>query len=283
MATMTRSGTRQRRLGTLVCTAVAVVTCLTLCFPIYWMVVVSFRERTYQSQLDLLPESLDPASYVALLTEFPFVTWLLNTVYVAVGAALVSLIFGVPAAYSLARFKVRGNTAVNLFVLTSQMLPVSLLIVPYYIIWSQIGLLDSVHGLLISNVAICLPVAVWMLKGFFESLPADTEEAARVDGANRLQALWRITVPMTLPGILAAGAFCFIFAWTEYIFATTLVADPAHMILSGGLAREMFEESSIRWGLLMAGSLLATIPAMLVIGPIQRYIVSGLTGGSVKG
>lgn len=275
--------TRSRRWGTRLRTTLAILACLTLCFPIYWMFVISFRERVYQPELDLLPESLDFASYVALVTEFPFTGWLLNTVYVAVGATVVSLLLAVPAAYSLARFSMRGHTAVNIFVLTSQMLPVSLLIVPYYIIWSQLGLLDSVHGLLIANVAICLPVAVWMLKGFFESIPPDAEDAARVDGANRFQALWRITVPMALPGILAAGAFCFIFSWTEYIFATTLVAEPSNMILSGGLAREMFEESSIRWGLLMAGSLLATLPAMLVVGPIQKYIVSGLTGGAVKG
>lgn len=273
----------RRRRGVLGATAAAVLVLAGICFPIYWMGVVSLREDVYLYPVRLLPSGLSLSAYGALLSDFPFLRWIANTAFVAIGSTVVVMVLAVPCAYGLSRFRMRGKIGFDLFILSSQMLPVSLLIIPFYVTWKQLGLLDSLTGLLLANMALILPIAIWMLRGFFDAVPVEVEEAARVDGCNRLQAIWHVTLPTALPGVVAAAAFCFVEAWTEYLFAITLVTSSEDMVVSGGLAKEMFEEARIRWNVLMAGSVLATIPVAALIVPLQRQIVRGLTAGAVKG
>jgi len=280
MTTVTRDA--RRRWSTTVYTTLAVVACAAVVFPVYWMLSISLRDTVYLYPVRILPSDWGFDSYRTLFTEFPFTRWLGNTLYVAVGSTVVNMLLAIPAAYGLSRFKMRGRGVFDLTILASQMLPVSLLIVPFYVIWQRIGLLESLNGLMLANMAIALPIAIWMLRGFFDSVPIEVEEAARVDGCNRVQAIIRVTLRMALPGVLATGAFCFVEAWTEYLFAVTLITSSDSSIVSGGLAREMFEQSQIRWNVLMAGSMIATLPMFLLLVPLQRQLVRGITAGAVK-
>ena len=280
---MTSKGPSLRRVPTAVAAVLIVVIIIVVIFPIYWMVSSSLSNRsqfTYPPQFLPLPPSLD--SYVDALTRFPLARWFANTLIVALGTTALALIVSIPAGLSLSRFRTPLNKGFGGFVLVTQMIPATLLVVPMYIIFARIGLLNQLPGLILANTAFAVPLATWMLRGFFDSIPVELEEAARVDGCTHVGAFARITVPLSAPGVAAVAVFCFLIAWGEFFFARTLVSSDTQWVLSLGL-NSFQGQYTTAWSSMLAAAVLFTLPPVLFFVLVQRHLASGLTSGAVKG
>lgn len=252
-------------------------------FPVYWMVASSVSTASqFSYPPHLFPHPISLRSYVDALTHWPLGLWFANTFVVSVGTTLLSLVISVMAGLSLSRFRTRVSRGFGAFVLVTQMVPATLLVVPMYIIFGRLGLLDHLWGLVLADSAFSTPLAIWMLKGFFDSVPVDLEEAATVDGCSRLHAFIRITVPLAAPGIAAVGVFCFLISWGEFFFARTLVSSEGNWVLSVGL-NSFQGEYVTEWSSMLAAATMFALPPLLLFLFAQRQMVGGLTSGAVKG
>ncbi|HHV39706.1 MAG TPA: carbohydrate ABC transporter permease [Tepidimicrobium sp.] len=205
-----------------------------------------------------------------------------NSLLVAITSTVFSVLFSVFSGYSLSRFKYAGKNLFGLLILVTQMLPATLIIIPLYLIFSNLKLLDTFQGLVIANCTFSLPVCTWTLKGFFDSLPKEIEEAAVVDGCSTLGVLFKVMLPLAIPAVIAASLISFFAAWDEYLFAKTFITNPAKWVGTMGLAAfkgEMYTP----WDQVMAAAFMFSFPQILLFVILQRYIVSGLTAGAVKG
>ncbi|MGI6131600.1 MAG: carbohydrate ABC transporter permease [Bacillota bacterium] len=258
--------------------------CLLIGFPVYWMLITSLQD---QARLLTLPPAflaVPPRveGYAAVVKEFPIWTWMVNSLVVALASTAFSVLFSILSGYSLSRFKYAGNGIFGLLILVTQMLPATLIIIPLYIMFAGLKLLDTFWGLIIANSTFSLPLCTWTLKGFFDSLPKELEEAAVVDGCNTLGVLFKVMLPLAAPAVVAVAVISFFAAWDEYMFANTFISDPAKWVGTMGLAAfkgEMYTP----WDRVMAGAFIFTLPAIVFFLVLQRYIVSGLTVGAVKG
>lgn len=252
-------------------------------FPIYWMLASSLSKSSqFAWPPQLVPRELGFDSYVQALRNWPMLRWTMNTLFVTLGATLLSLLVSIPAGLSVSRFRTRINRAFGGFVLVTQMIPATLLVVPMFIIFSRMGLLDTLWGLLLADTAFSVPLAVWMLKGFVDSIPVDLEEAAMVDGCSRVGAFARVTIPLAVPGIAAVAVFCFLVTWGEFFFARTLISSDDNWVLSVGL--NSFQGQYVtHWSSMLAAAVMFAVPPLVFFAFMQRRLVGGLTGGAVKG
>lgn len=252
-------------------------------FPIYWMLASSLSAGSqFAWPPRFFPHPLNVDSYREALRTWPLARWVLNTLAVTIGATVLSLLVSIPAGLSVSRFRTRINRAFGGFVLVTQMIPATLLVVPMFIIFSRIGLLDTLWGLLLADTAFSVPLAVWMIKGFVDGIPVDLEEAAMVDGCSRLAAFARVTVPLAVPGIAAVAVFCFLVTWGEFFFARTLISSDDNWVLSVGL--NSFQGQYVtHWSSMLAAAVLFAVPPLVFFALMQRRLVGGLTGGAVKG
>lgn len=264
-------------------TVLVVVLVVVSAFPIYWMLASSLSASSqFAWPPRFLPRPLDFDSYREALRNWPLGRWVVNTVVVTVGATALSLLVSIPAGLSVSRFRTRINRAFGGFVLVTQMIPATLLVVPMFIIFSRMGLLDTLWGLLLADTAFSVPLAVWMIKGFVDGIPVDLEEAAMVDGCSRLGAFARVTVPLAVPGIAAVAVFCFLVTWGEFFFARTLISSDDNWVLSVGL--NSFQGQYVtHWSSMLAAAVLFAVPPLVFFALMQRRLVGGLTGGAVKG
>lgn len=265
--------------------AVILFLCTAAIFPFYWMIVTSIRPSAllFEYPPRLLPSPGSVFSpYMEIFRESGLVQWLWNSTVVSLSTALVASLFGAMAAYSLARFHLRTGRASEMMFLLTQMLPGILLALPMYPIYVKLGLLDSLYGLSLVYLAFLIPVATALLKPFFEAIPAELEEASLIDGASRIQTLFRITLPLSLPGLASTFLFCFIIAWDEYLYARVFIRDPDRWTISVGLA-SFSGEFVTPWDQVMAAATVTTLPAVLIFFALQRYLVRGLTAGGIKG
>ena len=285
MITITRNSRArtQRLAGRIAWAALLVLLIIVVVFPVYWMVSsVLGAESAFTWPPHLLPRHLVLTPFVTILSQRPVARWFANTTAVAGGTTLLTLLVGIPCGLSLSRFNSRTNRNIAVTMLVSQMLPASLLAIPMYVLFARVGLLDSLGGLVIADTAFSVPLAVWMLKGFFDSIPSALEEAAMVDGCTPFAAYMRIIVPLATPGIVAVAIFAFMTSWGELFFAQTLINSASRWTLSVGLS-SFHGEFSLDWsGMLAAATLFAIPPVLLFLG-LQRFLISGLTGGAVKG
>lgn len=208
--------------------------------------------------------------------------YILNSFIASVGATFLSLILASLAAYGFTRFHIRWAIGFIVLLLFTKMLPETLLIVPYFQLMSWLGLIDTHLALVLAYSSFSLPFALWMLIGFFRSIPREVDEAAIVDGATRLQSLMRVVLPLARPGLVAVGFFTFISAWNSYLWALVLTTDPSMFVISVGVAN-MVGEYRVQWNELMAASVVATIPAALLFAVFSRHLVTAITAGAVKG
>lgn len=205
---------------------------------------------------------------------------LANSIVVAIATVAIAIPVAALAAYSFSRFAFALKRGLFFLVLATQFIPAVVIVLPFYLMFRDLGLLDTRTGLVIVNLAIVTPFAVWMLKGFFDAVPVECDEAALIDGASRLAILRLVVVPMALPGVIVAAVFCFILAWNEFIFALILTRDHA-TTLQVGLASFRTERGDV-WELMAAAGILITVPAAIAATVIQKHFVAGLTGGAVK-
>ena len=255
--------------------------------PFFVMVMTSFK-----SQQALLVNPLDYSldldkgwglfrSYIELFRDFNFGNYLVTSFFVSVMTVLLTLLFSVPGAYAVARLRFKGQAAMSRSILLIYMVPMIVLALPIYIAFSSVGLRNSIFGILLIYPVTTIPVALYMLQGYFRGLPAEVEEAGLMDGLTRLQVIWKITLPLSLPAIASVSLYVFMIGWNEFLLAFMLLDDPSKFTLTRGVA--MLNSSEIPRQHLMAGSVLATIPIMLIFLGLEKFMTKGLTAGSVKG
>ncbi|MBS7704502.1 carbohydrate ABC transporter permease [Chelatococcus asaccharovorans] len=230
----------------------------------------------------LLPDGAFIETFRTILFETRLFHWLLNSFLVSTISTLVALSIGIPAAYGLSRFNFRHKGLMTLSILGTQMMPPIVLIIPLYTTFIKLGLADSMVGVVIANAAFSLPVMVWMLKTVFDGVPFEIDEAARIDGASWIYIAARIVVPLSLPGVIAASIFSFLNAWDEFMLARTLLRTVDQWVGTIGLSSLMGEYVT-PWNQIMATALIFTLPPVILFLFVQKYFVSGLSAGAVKG
>jgi multiple sugar transport system permease protein len=253
-------------------------------FPLYWMLLTAFDPPTlsYSSQISLMPKRITLAAFSQLLREYPFLLWMWNSAAVAIISTLLAVVVGTLAAYSLARLRYPGRGFLAGLFFLAYIFPATLLVVPVFVILSVLGLTDDYMGLVMSYLIFTVPFCTWMLRAYLTSIPPELEEAGLVDGATRVQAMILIILPLAAPGVAAATIFAFTLSWNEYLYAFILMNDSTKMTLSPGMTKLVFGDIFL-WGMIMSGATLMSLPVVILYFVAQRFVVSGLTAGSVKG
>jgi multiple sugar transport system permease protein len=264
--------------------SVLVTALVIVVFPLYWMLVTAFDppSLSYTSQISLLPKRLTFSAMAQLLREYDFLLWMWNSATVAIISTLLAVVVGTLAAYSLARLRYPGRGFLAGVFFLAYIFPATLLVVPVFVILSVLGLTDDYIGLILSYLIFTVPFCTWMLRAYLTSIPPELEEAALVDGATRVQAMLLIILPLAAPGVAAATIFAFTLSWNEYLYAFILMTDSTKMTLSPGMTKLVFGDIFL-WGMIMSGATLMSLPVVLLYFVAQRFVVSGLTAGSVKG
>ena len=253
-------------------------------FPFYWMTVTSFKTEDQMRSLVSMfwPSPFVVENYTQLLTKTDFAIWYRNSAFVAVSSTFVATAIGTIGAYALARLRFLGRAFLSSATLITYLVPPSILFIPLYAQIRTMGLADSLAGLIAAYPSFTVPFVTWLLMGYFGSIPEELEEAAMIDGATRFGAFRRIILPLAAPGVLAASLFAFTQAWNEFLYALVFISDVKQRTLPVGLST-FITGDVYGWGYLMAGAVLTTLPVILVYTYLQRYMVEGLTAGSVKG
>ncbi len=271
--------------GRLAVAATILLLCSLGVFPFYWMFVTSIRPSTeiFEFPPRILPSADSVFSpYLTLFAETGLSQWLLNSTAVSLATAFFACLFGAMTAYVLSRFRFAGREASQIALLMTQMFPAILLALPMFVIFSKFGLLNSLFGLSVAYLAFLVPVAAVLLKTFFDAIPAELEEASMIDGASRVGTLFRITLPLSLPGLASTFLFCFIISWDEFLFARMFIRQPENWTVSLGLA-SFSGEFVTPWDQVMAAATIITLPVAVIFLALQRYLVRGLTAGGIKG
>ncbi|MEV4753614.1 carbohydrate ABC transporter permease [Micromonospora sp. NPDC049559] len=253
-------------------------------FPLYWMLVTALSSNgdLFAARPRLTPDLGRFGVFVDALAEGKAAGWLLNSLVIAVGTMVVSVGLGIPLAYALSRFSFGGKAVLTLVLLFTQMLPEALMVVPLFALFRRFDLLDSLTGLVLVNSAFVLPIVALILKGAIDAIPRQLEEAARVDGGSPLVILTRINVPLIAPSIAATAVIAFFHAWNEYVFAVTFIFTPGLQPASVGIAN-FIGELGTPIQTVMAVAFMFTLPAVAFYLLAQKYVVSGMTAGAVKG
>ncbi len=274
---------RRRSLEKIALPLLVLAIALVIAFPYYWMLVSSAQGGSlFEWPPRLVPTSVSLDAYEEVIVTRPMIRWFRNSTIVSFTTALFSLAIAVNAGYALSRFRTRANTLFGLIILLTQMLPATLLVVPFYVIYRQLQLYNTLVGIAIADTVFVLPLSIWLMKGFFDSIPTDLEEQAQVDGCTRLGAFYRITLPLALPGLVVVTVFAFMVGWDDYFFARTLISSEANWVLSVGLTSFQGQYITDWDGIMAAASMFALPPAVFFLF-VQRYLIQGLTGGAVKG
>jgi multiple sugar transport system permease protein len=261
--------------GALICAGV-------LFFPIYWLVITSLRAPAdLESSTSLIPNPVNAEGYAAVLSDPSMLQYLLNSIIYGCGATVLTTLLAAPAAYALARLPVRGKTTMVFALLILQTFPAIMLAMPLFVMFTQFGMINNRLTVIIAIVTKSLPFAILLLRPYLVSLPREIEDAARIDGASLLTTLWRIVLPLTLPGLVTIAAFTFLQGWGDLLFSLTLLTKESLRPISLGLYQYM-GQYGIDWNQLMAASVVASVPAVVVFFFAQRYLVSGLTSGAIN-
>lgn len=254
-------------------------------FPIYWMMVSSIRpERDLFSAPTLIPATIDSglASYRNLLGLTDYWQQFMNSLFVAGVVVAISLVVSVIVSYVISRYRVPGKSLIIGGMLYAYMFPPMLLAIPLLAIFARWGMADNLMGVIVAHCTMTIPLGVWLLWGFFKAMPMHLEEAAMVDGCTRVSAFFRVVLPLSLPGIVTVAIFSFLLSWTDYVFAFVLVSSDSLKTLPVGLA-SILGSFDARWGELMAGATLITLPLLVMFSLLSRYFIQGLAAGAVKG
>jgi multiple sugar transport system permease protein len=272
--------TLQRALAYTVLTGLA----LAVLFPFYWMTITSFKSEEQMRSLASMfwPQPLVTENYQQLLSKTEFAAWYGNSVVVSVSSTLLATAVGTIGAYALARLRFLGRGFMASATLITYLVPPSILFIPLYAQMRNLGLANSLSGLIAAYPSFTVPFVTWLLMGYFESIPEELEEAAMIDGATRFGAFYRIVLPLSAPGVLAAALYAFTQAWNEFLYALVFITDARLRTLPVGLA-SFITGDVYGWGYLMSGAVLTTLPVIAAYIYLQKYMVEGLTAGSVKG
>ena len=258
---------------------------LAVAFPLFWMIVTSLKPgfELFRRPPTMLPETVTFEHYWRLLSETPFLLYFRNSVILASATTFVVVSIGTLGAYSLVRFRYRGRESLAFLVLFTYLLPSVVLIIPLYLFMVKLGLSNTITSLVIAYTTFALPYALWLLRSFMAGIPEDLESAALVDGATRLGAFRDVILPQLLPGIISTALFTFILAWNEYLYALVLVNSDGARPLTTGVMTMLISAFNIEWSLLMAASVMMSVPLIIVFAFLQSYLTRGFGAGAVKG
>jgi multiple sugar transport system permease protein len=278
------TGARISAVQTSLSYGVLIVLAVLVLFPFYWMTITSFKnEEQMRSLISMFwPRPLVGENYQQLLSKTDFVWWYGNSATVAISSTLLATAVGTVGAYALARLKFLGRGFMASATLITYLVPPSILFIPLYAQMRNLGLANSLAGLIAAYPSFTVPFVTWLLMGYFESIPEELEEAAMIDGATRFGAFYRVVLPLSAPGVLAAALYAFTQAWNEFLYALVFITDGRLRTLPVGLA-SFITGDVYGWGYLMAGAVLTTLPVIAAYVYLQKYMVEGLTAGSVKG
>lgn len=258
---------------------------LTVAFPLLWMVSTALKsnDETFAVPPTLVPLHPTLDQFRRLLTETPFLTYFGNSVIVAVCTTALVIVIAVAGAYGLVRFRFPGSALVAHLVLFTYMLPAVVLLLPLYLMISRLGLANSLLGLVVAYTTFALPFALWLLRSFIAGIPIELEQAAMIDGAGRLEAFIEIVLPQALPGIISTALFSFILSWNEYLYALVFINVDDRKTLPPGVLTMLNQNQNVEWALLMAASVLMSLPVIVCFAFLQKHLTSGFGAGSVKG
>ncbi|QTH43373.1 carbohydrate ABC transporter permease [Cohnella sp. LGH] len=257
---------------------------LMVLLPFYWLFITSVKPRMdiLTTDIQYWPKHFTLDNYRVLWSASNFDVFLKNSVLVSIGTGLFTTCFAILGGYALARYKFKAKTAAVYGLLLTQMIPGVLVMIPTAILFSKVGLMNSLSGLIIIYIVGNIPFCLILMRSFFDRIPVDLEEAALIDGCSKLGALFRIVLPIMLPGIVATFVFAFIGAWNELLCAIMFISSDEFKTIPVGLS--MFVQSyDINWGVMTAGAVMALIPSLVMFAIVQRFVVEGLTDGAVKG
>jgi len=248
--------------------------------PIYWIISGAFKQQVDIFQLKLLFTPTLENFKIIFKSPYNLLDKLYNSTVVAFSTVVVAIPLATLAAYSFSRFRLTGERIMFVMILSTQFVPAVVIVLPFFILFRDLGILDTKLSLVLVNLSLIMPFAIWMIKGFIDGIPLDTEEAALVDGSNRIQVIKNVVLPMALPGVITAAIFCFILAWNEFLFAVIITTNKA-VTMPVGLS--MFHaEEGVLWHLISAAGIMIMLPMFVLATLIQKHFVQGMTMGAVR-
>jgi ABC-type glycerol-3-phosphate transport system permease component len=256
---------------------------LVLVMPLIWVVTTSVRPLSEMTQTPplIFPRSITFDAYIDMWETGPFLKYFMNSVVISLSTAFIALAFSICAAYAFARFRFKGGTLLLMVVVMSQMLPGSSILIPLFQVIRTIGLLDTHVGMVLIYTGFAIPFCTWLLNGYFRAIPVDLEQAALIDGCNRLELLYMIILPLAAPAIVAVGTFAFLLSWNEFLFAFVFTKSQA-LTIPVGLRAAFLGQYVNKYDQLFAASIIFSLPPIALFVGLQRYFVQGLTAGAVK-
>lgn len=275
---------RNKIVGNSITYILLVIICLAFIIPFLWMISTSFKQpdEIFSVTPSWFPREFSIKNYVNILMDTFFITYFKNSIIVSIITMAITIIIATLSGYGISRFWFKGKLLFSIILIVVQIFPGMLMIIPLFTIMNRLHLIDSYAALVIAYGTFALPFCTWMLKGYFDTIPKSLEEAAMLDGCNRLQLLYRIIIPLALPGIVAVAMFAFVLSWQEYLFALTLTRSEEMRTLTVGISMMQSEHGRINWGQIMAGSTIACIPGLIIFLWLEKYLIQGFTRGGVK-
>jgi len=259
-----------------------VIFLIVLLFPFYWMTITTFKPDSelldYKNHNPFWVAAPTLANIKKLLFDTDYGHWLVTTMWVAIGSTFLSILASVLAAYAIQRLRFKGSDYVGLAIYAAYLVPPSILFIPLAQVVFQLGLFDTSFALILTYPTFLVPFCTWLLIGYFKSIPYELEECALIDGASRLQILWRITLPLAVPGLISAGIFAFTLSWNEFIYALAFISSTENKTVPVAILTELVSGDVYHWGALMAGALLGSLPVAIFYMFFVEYYVSSLTG-----
>lgn len=286
--TKTKARRRRRRPGSLIGWLFLIVLLIFSAIPLLWMISTSLKTEfaALQQPPEWIPSNPTLMHYENLLSPYSdvgreFLRYLLNSLWISTATTVLGVGIAVPAAYAFSRFHFPGRNLLFFSVLLRNMFPAVIFLIPLFIFMARLRLVNTHASLIVTYLTFGLPLSIWLLKGFYDNIPPQLEQAARIDGATRFQAFWKIVVPLSSPGIIATAIYAFIQAWNEYVYALTFLTSEELLTLPVGLQR-FFTEYATNWPGLMAAAFIMSVPVVAMFLVLQKYFIQALTEGAVK-
>ena len=280
-----KSGREDSPFKRIVIHLILILCCAISVYPVLRIVSVSLRpgDRLLSTSLAIVPDDATLEAYRTVLVEKEFLVWLWNSIVITAATATIGVIIAATSAYAFSRWKFPGRSPGLVFLLSTQMLPAPMMMVPIYILATKLGLTQTYRGLVIAYAVTSVPFSIWILKGYYDTIPHELEEAALIDGVSRLSAFWRIILPLSTPALVIVFLFSFMAAWSDYLLARVMIASERPLWTWVLGVRDFQSQFQTQWGLFSAASVLVAIPVMALFLYSSKWLISGLTLGSVKG
>lgn len=262
-----------------------VIICIICIFPIYWMIITSIKTDAVLMKYppEWFPLKATLENYRKIITDIKFINFYKNTIIISITTTVASMLLSIAAGYSFSRFKFFGSKILQMIFLSTQMFPAVVLVIALYTMYNRLGLINTYTALVLACTTNALPLGIWVLKGFYDTIPKSLEEAAYIDGCGKFKSLVQIIAPLTKPGILAVSIYAFLISWDDFLWGLTLVNKVEMRNLAPGIAMTYLGEYNYDWAKVMAASVSASIPVLIIFIFLQKHMISGLTAGAVKG